>query len=149
MKLPKLVISTMDPKAKQPTQQPINREIMQVEVRNPDKVLYSGPAVAISSKNAVGPLDILPEHENFISLLTDKITIWTDKRQKQDIPNTNAIAKNKLNKVSIFLGVETLAQNPATLAPDPKKGGRPSSIPSQAVQQQAAQPQTPTQQSPK
>jgi len=86
----------------------VNRDVLHVEVRNPDKVVFSGNAVAVSSKNSVGPLDILPQHENFISLVTDKITIYQDKHQKQEIPNTSAIVKNKLNNVNIFLGVESL-----------------------------------------
>ncbi len=86
----------------------VQRDVLHVEVRNPDKVVFSGNAVAISSKNSVGPLDILPQHENFISLVNDKITIYQDKHQKQEIPNISAIIKNKLNNVNIFLGVESL-----------------------------------------
>lgn len=86
--------------------------VLSVEVRNPDRILYSGPATAVSSKNSVGPLDILPQHENFISLLTDKIVIHQDKHQKQEIPNQSAIVKAKANRVSVFLGVETLNAAP-------------------------------------
>lgn len=94
----------------------LDPNILTVEVRNPDTVLYSGTATAVSSKNSVGPLDILPQHENFISLLTDNIVIHEQKHQKQEIPNQSAILKAKSNKVSIFLGVETLT-NPAPQVP--------------------------------
>lgn len=89
----------------------LSRDILSVEVRNPDTVLYSGPAVSVSSKNSIGPFDVLPQHENFISLLSDKIVIFKEKHQKQEIPNTSAIIKAKQNKVTIFLGVETLSIN--------------------------------------
>lgn len=91
---------------------PISRDILSVEVRNPDTVLFSGAAVSVSSKNSVGPFDVLPQHENFISLLSDKIVIFKDKHQKQEIPNSSAIIKAKQNRVTIFLGVETLSGNP-------------------------------------
>ena len=92
----------------------VDRNLLHVEVRNPDKVLFSGTAVTVSSKNSVGPFDILPQHENFISLLSGNITIYQDKHQKQEIPSTSAIVKNKLNKVNIFLGVESLSAAPQT-----------------------------------
>ena len=83
----------------------VKRDILKVEVRDPDRVFFSGEAVAVSSKNSVGPFDILPQHENFISLLTDKIIIYQNKHEKREIPNTSAIVKAKLNKVNIFLGI--------------------------------------------
>lgn len=92
----------------------LSRDVLSVEVRNPDTVLFSGSAVSVSSKNSVGPFDVLPQHENFISLLNDKIVIFKDKHQKQEIPNTSAIIKAKQNKVTIFLGVETLSINQQT-----------------------------------
>lgn len=100
-----------------PTPPPISRDILSVEVRNPDTVLFSGQAVSVSSKNSVGPFDVLPQHENFISLLSDKIVIFKDKHQKQEIPNTSAIIKAKQNRVTIFLGVETLAANQKPAVP--------------------------------
>ena len=103
-------------------------DTLSVEIRNPDKVLFSGNATAVSSKNSIGPLDILPQHENFISLLTDKITVHLEKHQKQEIPNQSAIVKAKLNKVSIFLGIETLIappQNPGLNKPLPNQNPSP------------------------
>jgi hypothetical protein len=85
----------------------VQRDILQVEIRDPDKILFSGQANIVSSKNSIGPFDILPQHENFISL-SDKITIYLDKHQKQEIQNTSAIVKAKLNKVNIFLGISSL-----------------------------------------
>lgn len=91
---------------------PPDLNTLTVEIRNPDVILFSGTATAVSSKNSVGPLDILPQHENFISLLTDTIVVHQEKHQKQEIPNQSAIVKAKSNKVSIFLGVETLTKPP-------------------------------------
>lgn len=82
--------------------------ILDVEIRSPDKILFKGPAEAISSRNEVGPFDVLPQHENFISIINGKITVWTGKHQKQEIENESAIMKAKSNTVHVFLGVESL-----------------------------------------
>lgn len=108
-----------------PQNEKVDPNILTVKISNPDKVLFSGSATAVSSKNSVGPLDILPQHENFISLLTDKIVIHQEKHLKTEIPNQSAIVKAKSNRVNIFLGVETLIapppQNPGLTGPLPPK----------------------------
>lgn len=95
------------------------QNVLQVIVRNPDKVIFNGIAQAVSSRNEVGPFDVLPQHENFISLISGKITIWLEKHQKQEIENGSAIMKAKSNKVSIFLGVEALTQPEAPIPANP------------------------------
>ncbi len=120
----------MDPKKAQSDNTKPKQDTLSVEIRNPDKVLFSGNATAVSSKNSIGPLDILPQHENFISLLTDKITVHLEKHQKQEILNQSAIVKAKLNKVNIFLGIETLIApppNPGLNKPIPQQNPNPQS----------------------
>lgn len=85
---------------------------LDVIVRDPNRTVFSGKAVAVSTKNSVGPLDILPEHENFITLVTGSITIWIDKHQKQEIKTDKAIIKAEANKITIYMGVETLYAEP-------------------------------------
>lgn len=88
----------------------IDPNILDVEIRSPDKTLYKGPAIAVSSRNEVGPFDVLPQHENFISIINGKITVWIHKNEKQEIENVSAIMKAKSNKINVFLGVEALNQ---------------------------------------
>lgn len=118
----------------------VTRDILQVEVRDPDKVLFSGQAVTVSSKNSIGPFDILPQHENFISLLTDKITVYLDKHEKREIPNTSAIVKAKLNKVSIFLGITSLIGK-QQISGQPSKAAPGQKLASQAQSSERAQDQ--------
>ncbi|HSE29215.1 MAG TPA: hypothetical protein VLA77_01360 [Candidatus Saccharimonadales bacterium] len=42
-----------------------------VKVLSPTQTLYDGPAISVSAHNRLGPFDILPEHANFFSLLTE------------------------------------------------------------------------------
>ncbi|MBP7832586.1 MAG: hypothetical protein KA035_02335 [Candidatus Levybacteria bacterium] len=85
-----------------------NPNVLDVEIRSPDKMVFKGEAQAISSRNEVGPFDVLPQHENFISIISGKITVWTGKHQKQEIESESAIMKAKSNIVRVFLGVESL-----------------------------------------
>lgn len=43
--------------------------ILRVKINSPEKILWEGEAVSVSSKNVDGPFDILPMHANFISLI--------------------------------------------------------------------------------
>ncbi len=104
-----------------------NPNVLDVEIRSPDKMLFKGEAQAISSRNEVGPFDVLPQHENFISIINGNITVWTGKHQKQEIESESAIMKAKSNTVRVFLGVESLnkeeviPQNPGLKKPLPPK----------------------------
>lgn len=93
-------------------QEPPDLFHLDVLIRDPNRVVFEGKAVAVSSKNSVGPLDILPEHENFITLATGNITVWIDKHQKQEIKTEKAIIKAESNKIIIYIGVETLYAEP-------------------------------------
>lgn len=42
---------------------------LRVRVQTPEGVVWEGSAEAVSSKNAAGPFDILPEHANIITLI--------------------------------------------------------------------------------
>lgn len=86
----------------------IDPNMLFVEVRNPDTRLYSGPAIAVSALNDIGPFDVLPAHENFISIIANKLIIFVDKKQKKEILLQKAVLKAKNNKVEVFIGIETL-----------------------------------------
>jgi len=48
-------------------------DLLTVRVNSPEKVLWEGTAVWVSSKNAQGPFDILPMHANFLSILENEL----------------------------------------------------------------------------
>lgn len=50
-------------------------ELLSVKIMNPNEILWEGEANSISSKNASGPFDILPQHANFITLIKEKVPI--------------------------------------------------------------------------
>ncbi len=72
-------------------------------VRNKDKILYNGQAYAVSSVNDKGPFDILSEHENFITLIKNKIIIYTTPKEKKEIQIDNGIVKVYEDKIQIYV----------------------------------------------
>ena len=75
-----------------------------VIIKNKESIIYDGQATAVSSFNDVGLFDVLPLHENFISLVKDKIIILDNSGQKEFKIN-NGLLKVKDDKVNIYLGL--------------------------------------------
>jgi len=64
---------------------------------------YQGEALALSSQNELGVFDVLPNHANFISTISDKITIYTSKNQIIQYTFKTGILEVTDNKVKVFL----------------------------------------------
>lgn len=78
---------------------------LHVTIKSPDTVLYSGDAVILSSENTVGKFDILPNHSNFISLITTEVTLVNLNKKTQNFLFTAGVIKCKDNEISIFIGI--------------------------------------------
>lgn len=76
-----------------------------VKVITSNKTFFEGPAYAVSSVNRKGPFDILPQHENFICLLKDKVEVLQMDGKKVEIPCENGLLEVSENEVSVFLGI--------------------------------------------
>jgi len=87
------------------------KQNLHVNISSPDTTYFLGEAKAISMLNDNGPFDVLPGHENFISIIKKNITIYDLSKQKKEIPIVSAVIKVFQNKVDIFIGVETLTEN--------------------------------------
>lgn len=74
-----------------------------VVVRNKDKILYSGQAYAVTTVNEKGTFDVLAEHESFISLIKDKVTVRTTPKENTEIPIDNGILRVFKDKVYIYV----------------------------------------------
>ncbi|MBI2621940.1 MAG: hypothetical protein HYW63_04855 [Candidatus Levybacteria bacterium] len=73
-----------------------------VTVKNRENVFFDGDVSAVTSFNDVGIFDILPRHENFISLIKDKIILHKGEAQRE-IKINQGVLKAINNKVSIYL----------------------------------------------
>ena len=74
-------------------------------IRNKDKVIFSGQVYAITTINDKGPFDVLAEHENFISLIKDKVTIRNTPKEKTEIKIRDGILRVYRDKVYIYVNV--------------------------------------------
>lgn len=75
-----------------------------VIIKNKSRVFFEGDVFALSSYNEAGLFDVLPYHENFISIIKDKIIIH-DKNLQKEMKIETGLLKTNGNKVNIYLGV--------------------------------------------
>lgn len=86
----------------------MSKKLLQVKVfcaplieKNP----FRGEADAVSSQNKLGKFDILPEHINFITLISDELTIHTADKKKVAYQFERGVLEVSENKVNVFLGL--------------------------------------------
>lgn len=49
--------------------------ILTISINSPEKVIWEGKAISVSSTNSVGVFDVLPHHANFITIIENKPVI--------------------------------------------------------------------------
>ena len=74
-----------------------------VIVRSKTKLLFDGKAKSVSLKNSLGPFDILPKHENYISSTFGEITIYNSKGEKWQVNHQTGIVKVTTDKVEVVV----------------------------------------------
>lgn len=77
-----------------------------VIVRNRDKILFNGQAYAVTTINDKGIFDILPQHENFITLIKEKVIVRKTPTENQEIQIDNGIARVFKDKVFVYVNVK-------------------------------------------
>ncbi len=90
------------------TQFDLREKALELHVRTPEKIIYDGEAAAVSSVNEGGPFDVLPAHQNFITLIKEKLSIIDLQKQTHEVSVQSGVMKVRENIVDIFLGVEAL-----------------------------------------
>lgn len=80
--------------------------MLHVKVLSPTQTLYSGTAVSVSANNEVGPFDVLVDHANFFSLLSEGHVVVGTGMQNFTFPITKGIIKVKNNTITLFVDIE-------------------------------------------
>ncbi len=80
-------------------------QLLHVSLRNREKVIYDGTALAISSVNEKGIFDILPEHINFITMIKDTLTIHKEDKTTQAYTIRTGLMRVRSNVVEIYVGL--------------------------------------------
>ena len=83
--------------------------VLEVRVLSPTKTLFEGKVYAVSAINKAGPFDILANHANFFSLLSEgNVSIMTTPNPNDALqfPVTKGLIKVTNNKVTFFIDIE-------------------------------------------
>lgn len=78
-----------------------------VIVRDKENILFEDEVRAITSFNEKGIFDVLPLHENFISIIKNSVIIHKKGGSKQEIKIGSGILKVFENKINVYLGLVT------------------------------------------
>lgn len=78
-----------------------------VVVRNRSTVLFQDKVNAVTSYNDKGVFDILPEHENFISIIKNSVVIHRNKDENQEIKIDNGVVRVYKNNVFFYINFES------------------------------------------
>jgi F0F1-type ATP synthase epsilon subunit len=87
-------------------------EKIHLTIRNRIRVLFDDDVKAVTSKNDTGIFDVLPEHSNFISLITSPLIIRKLDGQKQEITFNNGLIKVKENTVHCYIDLLSKENKP-------------------------------------
>jgi F0F1-type ATP synthase epsilon subunit len=78
---------------------------MHVKVYAPFKVYFDGIATSISAVNDTGPFDILPQHHNFMTLISQGEVIVRTEKSEEKFKIMRGIMHVKADDVVVFLDV--------------------------------------------
>ena len=78
-------------------------ETIHVIIRNRTQILFDDEVKSVTSKNDTGIFDVLPEHTNFISLITSPLVLGKVDGKKQEIVFQNGLIKVKDNAVFCYV----------------------------------------------
>jgi F0F1-type ATP synthase epsilon subunit len=83
----------------------MNDQLLKVTIKHKDDTLFEEEVKAISSVNENGPFDLLPMHENFISIIKNKVILHKTDGNTKQIDLERGVLKILKNEVHIFLGL--------------------------------------------
>lgn len=81
---------------------------LMLTIKTPEEVLFEGEVDAITSGNEKGTFDVLPFHENFITIINQTLTVHEKSKNKRDFPIQTGVIRVKENKVQIYLGLDAV-----------------------------------------
>ena len=76
-----------------------------LSIKNRQGIMFNDTVKAVSSYNDKGPFDILPQHENFISLIKQKIVIHKNDNKTEEFKIDSAVLRVYKNNVNIYVGI--------------------------------------------
>lgn len=81
------------------------RELLLLKIQTKEGTSFNDKVKAVTSYNDKGIFDVLPEHENFISVVKNKIIIHLLDGKDKEMKIDTGVLKVYSNEVHIFLGL--------------------------------------------
>jgi F-type H+-transporting ATPase subunit epsilon len=82
---------------------PLTEQVLNVKIFSPFRVFFEGQAKSVSAVNATGPLDVLPGHINFFSLLSVGNIVIDTGDERVAIPISHGLIHVRTNDVKLFV----------------------------------------------
>jgi F0F1-type ATP synthase epsilon subunit len=83
-----------------------DKKLIKAIIRDTENILFEGEVDRITAFNEVGQFDVYPMHANFISLLTQQVTLYHNNEKVKELKIEQAVLKVKADVAQIFLGIE-------------------------------------------
>lgn len=83
----------------------INKGKLYVTVRSRRGLTFEGELAAVSSYNQMGMFDVLPEHINFVSMISKRLILHKADGKKEEIHVEKGVIMVEQNRVQVFIGV--------------------------------------------
>lgn len=78
--------------------------ILHLNIKDKGSIFFDGEVNAVTTYNDFGIFDVLPMHENLMTLIKDKIIIHHDNKIKE-IKIESGLLKSHGDKVNIYIGI--------------------------------------------
>lgn len=81
------------------------KDKLYVTVRSRRGLTFEGELSAVSSYNQMGRFDILPEHINFVSMISKRLILHKADGKKEELNVEKGVLMVESNRVQVFIGV--------------------------------------------
>lgn len=81
------------------------KELILLKIQTKEGMPFNDKVKAVTTYNDKGTFDVLPEHENFISVIKNKIIIHMLDGKDKEMKIDTGVLKVYTNEVHIFLGL--------------------------------------------
>lgn len=79
--------------------------MLTVNIRSRKKSFYEGKADSVTSLNDKGEFDVLAQHANFISIISNYVILNKNTKEEKKFVITSGVLRVKADIVDIFLDV--------------------------------------------
>lgn len=84
----------------------INMNMLSVVIQDRTGQVFQGEVAAVSSVNTVGAFDVLPLHSNFVTTISQQVTIFAELAGQPKVFQINSgLLRATNNVVEVFIGL--------------------------------------------